>query len=74
MARRTMDVGMGLVTTILIVGAAIGGANGDAMVSGSVFCDQCKDGQVSLFMDYPLTGQFLQRLKMFLHIVFQLFF
>ncbi|KAL7590331.1 uncharacterized protein LOC111879227 [Lactuca sativa] len=56
MARRTMDVGMGLVTTILIVGAAIGGANGDAMVSGSVFCDQCKDGQVSLFMDYPLTG------------------
>lgn len=65
---------MGLVTTILIVGAAIGGANGDAMVSGSVFCDQCKDGQVSLFMDYPLTGQFLQWLKMFLHIVFQLFF
>lgn len=25
------------------------------MVSGSVFCDQCKDGQVTLF-DYPLTG------------------
>ncbi|KAL4572891.1 hypothetical protein LXL04_019679 [Taraxacum kok-saghyz] len=44
-----------LVTAILIVGVAIGGANGDAMVSGSVFCDRCKDGQVSLF-DYPLTG------------------
>ncbi|XP_024990759.1 uncharacterized protein LOC112525050 [Cynara cardunculus var. scolymus] len=48
-------MGLGLVTTLLIVGAAIGGANGDAMVSGSVFCDQCKDGQVTLF-DYPLTG------------------
>lgn len=25
------------------------------MVTGSVFCDQCKDGQVSIF-DYPLSG------------------
>ncbi|GFP89012.1 hypothetical protein PHJA_001044900 [Phtheirospermum japonicum] len=25
------------------------------MVTGTVFCDQCKDGQVSLF-DYPLYG------------------
>ncbi|KAJ9550608.1 hypothetical protein OSB04_014653 [Centaurea solstitialis] len=48
-------MGLGLVTTLLIVALAIGGANGDAMVSGSVFCDQCKDGQVTLF-DYPLTG------------------
>ncbi|KAK9065191.1 hypothetical protein SSX86_016574 [Deinandra increscens subsp. villosa] len=49
-------VGLGLFTTIVIVGAVlIGGANGDAMVSGSVFCDRCKDGRLSLF-DYPLTG------------------
>ncbi|WCJ38063.1 Pollen Ole e 1 allergen and extensin family protein [Euphorbia peplus] len=27
----------------------------DAMVSGTVFCDQCKDGQRSLF-DYPISG------------------
>ncbi|KAI3736358.1 hypothetical protein L6452_15897 [Arctium lappa] len=50
-----LTMGLRLVTTLLIVGAAIGGANADAMVSGSVFCDQCKDGQVTLF-DYPLTG------------------
>ncbi|GAA0172240.1 hypothetical protein LIER_26099 [Lithospermum erythrorhizon] len=29
--------------------------HGYAVVSGSVFCDQCKDGLVSLF-DYPLYG------------------
>ncbi|KAI3732222.1 hypothetical protein L1987_63421 [Smallanthus sonchifolius] len=46
---------MDLVTTIVILGAVIGGANGDAIVSGSVFCDRCKDGQLSLF-DFPLTG------------------
>ncbi|KAF5192395.1 tRNA (Guanine(10)-N2)-methyltransferase [Thalictrum thalictroides] len=28
---------------------------GDAMVTGTVFCDQCKDGHRSLF-DYPLSG------------------
>ncbi|XP_059654019.1 uncharacterized protein LOC132300801 [Cornus florida] len=39
----------------LLVAAAIHGTQGDAMVSGSVFCDQCKDGQISLF-DYPLYG------------------
>ncbi|KAJ6850441.1 protodermal factor 1 [Iris pallida] len=31
------------------------GARADAMVTGSVFCDQCKDGELSLF-DYPLYG------------------
>ncbi|KAL0334616.1 UNVERIFIED_CONTAM: hypothetical protein Sradi_4673500 [Sesamum radiatum] len=31
------------------------GAHGDAMVTGTVFCDQCKDGQISLF-DYPSYG------------------
>lgn len=49
-------MGLCLVLAVFIVGAVIGGVNGDAMVSGSVFCDQCKDGQVSLF-DYPLSGQ-----------------
>lgn len=47
---------MSLVAAIVILGVVISGANGDAMVSGVVFCDQCKDGQISLF-DYPLSGQ-----------------
>ncbi|XP_057788592.1 uncharacterized protein LOC131005598 [Salvia miltiorrhiza] len=42
-------------TAFLVAAAAIGGARGDAMVTGTVFCDQCKDGQISLF-DYPLNG------------------
>ncbi|KAK4401430.1 hypothetical protein Sango_0883700 [Sesamum angolense] len=42
-------------TAFLIVAAAINGAHGDAMVTGTVFCDQCKDGQISLF-DYPSYG------------------
>ncbi|KAG9442587.1 hypothetical protein H6P81_018441 [Aristolochia fimbriata] len=28
---------------------------GDAMVTGSVICDQCRDGEMTLF-DYPLSG------------------
>ncbi|KAK9287143.1 hypothetical protein L1049_015554 [Liquidambar formosana] len=44
-----------LFTAFLIVAAAIDGTRADAMVSGTVFCDQCKDGQLSLF-DYPLNG------------------
>ncbi|XP_065867549.1 uncharacterized protein [Euphorbia lathyris] len=35
--------------------SSIDGIQGDAMVSGTVFCDQCKDGQRSLF-DYPIYG------------------
>lgn len=44
-------------TAFLIVAAssAIRGIHGYAVVSGTVFCDQCKDGQISLF-DYPLNG------------------
>ncbi|KAG6779624.1 hypothetical protein POTOM_016017 [Populus tomentosa] len=34
---------------------AIGGTQADATVTGTVFCDQCKDGRVSLF-DYPIYG------------------
>ncbi|XP_021900438.1 uncharacterized protein LOC110816521 [Carica papaya] len=44
-----------LFTILLLLGTAIDGINGDAMVSGTVFCDQCKDGQVSFF-DYPVNG------------------
>lgn len=39
----------------LIAAAVIHGTSGDTMVTGTVFCDQCKDGQISLF-DYPLYG------------------
>ncbi|XP_007041917.2 PREDICTED: protodermal factor 1 [Theobroma cacao] len=44
-----------LLTALLIVAAALDGTQAAAMVSGTVFCDQCKDGQRSLF-DYPLNG------------------
>ncbi|CAK9153653.1 unnamed protein product [Ilex paraguariensis] len=44
-----------LFTAFLIVAAATHGTQGDAVVTGTVFCDQCKDGQISLF-DYPLYG------------------
>ncbi|KAL2537629.1 Pollen Ole e 1 allergen and extensin family protein [Forsythia ovata] len=39
----------------LIAAAAIHEVHGYAVVTGTVFCDQCKDGQISLF-DYPLYG------------------
>jgi hypothetical protein len=39
----------------IILAAAIDGAQADALVSGTVFCDQCKDGERSLF-DYPVYG------------------
>ncbi|XAR59053.1 hypothetical protein NMG60_11014684 [Bertholletia excelsa] len=42
-------------TACLLAVAAFHGAEADAMVTGFVFCDQCKDGQISLF-DYPLYG------------------
>ncbi|GMY05513.1 protodermal factor 1 [Fagus crenata] len=41
--------------SFLILGAAIDGAQSNTMVTGTVFCDQCKDGQRSLF-DYPISG------------------
>ncbi|KAI3409443.1 uncharacterized protein J3R85_019338 [Psidium guajava] len=44
-----------LFAALLILASAIDGTLGDAMVSGTVFCDQCKDGQISLF-DYPIYG------------------
>ncbi|KAL8128460.1 hypothetical protein V2J09_017615 [Rumex salicifolius] len=44
-----------LLVGIVIVGGAMKGVHGGAIVSGTVFCDQCKDGRISLF-DYPLYG------------------
>ncbi|XP_074332921.1 uncharacterized protein LOC141670813 [Apium graveolens] len=46
---------MFLFTAFLTFAAAIHGIEGDALVSGTVFCDRCKDGRVTLF-DYPLDG------------------
>ncbi|BFG42275.1 hypothetical protein CerSpe_285490 [Prunus speciosa] len=44
-----------ILAALLILAAAIDGAQADTMVSGTVFCDQCKDGERSLF-DYPING------------------
>ncbi|CAN0899398.1 hypothetical protein LINGRAHAP2_LOCUS20251 [Linum grandiflorum] len=44
-----------LFSVVILLSTAIDGARADATVSGSVFCDQCKDGRLSLF-DYPMTG------------------
>ncbi|KAL4319978.1 hypothetical protein GQ457_18G018010 [Hibiscus cannabinus] len=46
---------MFLFAALVIFAAAIDGTQAAAMVSGAVYCDQCKDGQRSLF-DYPLSG------------------
>ncbi|KAE9586613.1 hypothetical protein Lalb_Chr23g0265081 [Lupinus albus] len=42
-------------TAFLILLLAIHPTHADTLVTGTVFCDQCKDGKVSLF-DYPLNG------------------
>lgn len=44
------------IAVFLIVAVAIHGARADAMVTGTVFCDQCKDGHRSLF-DFPVNGE-----------------
>lgn len=41
---------------LILAAAAIDGAHANTLVSGTVFCDQCKDGERSLF-DYPIYGQ-----------------
>lgn len=61
-----------LFAAFLIVAAAIHGTHGDAMVSGTVFCDQCKDGQISLF-DYPLNGEILLMHFYFHYYMFNLY-
>lgn len=45
-----------ILAALLILAAAIDGAQADTVVSGTVFCDQCKDGERSLF-DYPINGE-----------------
>ncbi|KAL4187833.1 hypothetical protein AMTRI_Chr09g40780 [Amborella trichopoda] len=44
-----------VVGVVVVVGAMVEEAAADTMVSGTVFCDACKDGQRSSF-DYPLSG------------------
>ncbi|KAJ4826110.1 hypothetical protein Tsubulata_010962 [Turnera subulata] len=44
-----------LFSVLLILASLIDGTRADASVSGTVFCDQCKDGHVTLF-DYPIYG------------------
>lgn len=59
----------------IILAAAIDGARADAMVTGTVFCDQCKDGERSLF-DYPIYGEIHNYNSLhstFLHLFFSLF-
>ncbi|CAN6485344.1 unnamed protein product [Victoria cruziana] len=44
-----------LLLALLLISIAAQGSKADVVVSGSVFCDQCKDGRRS-FLDYPLNG------------------
>ncbi|XXG66145.1 hypothetical protein AAC387_Pa05g3684 [Persea americana] len=44
-----------LAVLLLLLAEGVDKARADGMVTGSVFCDQCKDGQMNLF-DYPLNG------------------
>ncbi|XP_026433081.1 uncharacterized protein LOC113330491 [Papaver somniferum] len=44
-----------LLVVVLLASVAVYETVGDAMVTGTVFCDQCKDGERGLF-DYPLSG------------------
>ncbi|XP_074275650.1 uncharacterized protein LOC141599519 [Silene latifolia] len=44
-----------LIITLVYFAFAFNGVQGGTMVTGTVFCDQCKDGQVSMF-DYPISG------------------
>jgi len=45
-----------LFAIFLILSVAIDGTKADTMLTGTVICDQCKDGQRSLF-DYPVNGE-----------------
>ncbi|KAI3718329.1 hypothetical protein L6452_19194 [Arctium lappa] len=44
-----------LVAATIVITVNVNVVKADTMVSGTVFCDQCKDGQISL-LDYPLGG------------------
>ncbi|PNX62511.1 hypothetical protein L195_g053021, partial [Trifolium pratense] len=43
-----------LFAACLILSVTIDGTKADTLVTGTVICDQCKDGQRSLF-DYPVN-------------------
>ncbi|KAL6211928.1 hypothetical protein ACLB2K_017151 [Fragaria x ananassa] len=51
----SLQIFLSAAALLVLVLAAIDGAQADTMVSGTVFCDQCKDGERSLF-DYPVYG------------------
>ncbi|KAJ8898753.1 hypothetical protein K2173_005022 [Erythroxylum novogranatense] len=44
-----------LFSVVSIFSAVVSRANANTVVTGAVFCDQCKDGQISLY-DYPICG------------------
>ncbi|ESQ50868.1 hypothetical protein EUTSA_v10022734mg [Eutrema salsugineum] len=44
-----------LFVAFLVLCLAVNGVTGYATVTGTVFCDQCKDGERSLF-DFPVSG------------------
>uniref|UniRef100_A0A1J3FYR5 Uncharacterized protein n=1 Tax=Noccaea caerulescens TaxID=107243 RepID=A0A1J3FYR5_NOCCA len=44
-----------LFVSFLVLCLAVNGVTGYATVTGTVFCDQCKDGERSLF-DFPVSG------------------
>ncbi|KAI3804013.1 hypothetical protein L1987_32181 [Smallanthus sonchifolius] len=44
-----------VVISLVLVAAATIGARGDTTVTGTVFCDQCRDGEFDA-LDYPLGG------------------
>ncbi|XP_057523855.1 protodermal factor 1-like [Amaranthus tricolor] len=50
-----MKVFLFLLLVFIFVGLEFDVVQSGTMVTGAVFCDQCKDGQVSMF-DYPLSG------------------
>ena len=51
-----MKVFLFLLLVFIFVGLEFDVVQSGTMVTGAVFCDQCKDGQVSMF-DYPLSGK-----------------
>jgi ABC-type uncharacterized transport system permease subunit len=51
-----LSVLVSLSTILFFIGGTLR-VKADKIVTGMVFCDQCKDGQRS-FLDYPLYGTF----------------
>lgn len=52
-------IGVVVTSVVLVVGSSVSASDvchGETMVSGRVFCDQCKDGEIN-HLDYPLGGE-----------------